>query len=108
MLGTRGCCMLGTRGCCMSRMEPSPAFVELTAQGEGDLREECASAGEEPRLRNSGPWRGGRREGPWLRAGVFSLPAGDPGLNLGSVTSSVLFSESFCFRGICKGPEVGA
>lgn len=47
----------------MSRVDLSPAFMELTVPGEGDLHQECVSPREEPWLRNTGHWEGGRREG---------------------------------------------
>ena len=43
----------------MSRMDVSPAFMELTVQGEGDLYQERVSAREEPWLRNTGHWEMG-------------------------------------------------
>lgn len=92
----------------MSRVDLSPAFMELTVPGEGDLHQECVSPREEPWLRNTGHWEGEKGRRPLAQASVFSLWGGDLGLNLGSATSSVLFSESFCFRGVCKGTEVGA
>lgn len=43
----------------MSRVDLSPAFMELTVPGEGDLHQECVSPREEPWLRNTGHWEGG-------------------------------------------------
>ena len=77
--------------------------------GRRPLSGTCIRKGRAPAEEHRALGDGGRREGGlWHRASVFSLWGRDLGLNLGSATSSVLFSESFCFRGICKGPEVGA